>query len=348
LSGGALRALAQGLAESPAFRSKCDIGSVASMVDPAPRAVDHFRERDERILLGDDTAAIPDGDGYLLFAAEGMLPDFLDGDPYFAGWSSVMVNVSDVAAMGGAPLAVVDVYFQHDREGEGAKTDAVLAGMRDACAAYRVPLVGGHTTRRRGGPHALAVAILGRAKDLLTSFGARPGDVLLCAVDLRGSYRGEFPFWNATEGRAPEGLREDLALFPALAARRCVSACKDVSNAGIAGTLVMLAEASGVGARLDIGDLPIPPGVDAARWLRTFPSFGFLLAVPSHEARAVLELFRARGIACAPSGVFDDTRRVRLRDASDEALLWDLGARGFTGFAPPGSAMRGSPGRGAT
>jgi AIR synthase-related protein len=269
----------------------------------------------------------------LLFAAEGMLPDFLEGDPYFAGWSSVMVNVSDVAAMGGAPLAVVDVYFHS----EDAKTEAVLAGMRDACDAYRVPLVGGHTTRRRGGPHALAVAILGRARSLLTSFGARPGDVLLCAVDLRGGYRGGFPFWNATEGRAPDALRDDLALFATLAESGAVNACKDVSNAGIAGTLVMLAEASGVGARLDVADLPAPAGIEASRWLRTFPSYGFLLAVPRSEVRGVLELFRSRGIACAPAGAFDDSRCVRLADAGTEALLWDLGARGFTGFGPRGA-----------
>ncbi len=49
------------------------------------------------VLLGDDCAAIPDQEGYLLLAAEGMLPLLVETDPWFAGWSAIMVNVSDVA-----------------------------------------------------------------------------------------------------------------------------------------------------------------------------------------------------------------------------------------------------------
>ena len=44
----------------------------------------------EAILLGDDCAAIRDRDGYLLLAAEGMLPQLIETDPWFAGWCSVM------------------------------------------------------------------------------------------------------------------------------------------------------------------------------------------------------------------------------------------------------------------
>ena len=60
------------------------------------------------IQLGDDCAAIPDGDGYLLLAAEGLWPQLVSQDPWFAGWCAIMVNISDIAAMGGTPTAVVD------------------------------------------------------------------------------------------------------------------------------------------------------------------------------------------------------------------------------------------------
>jgi uncharacterized protein len=318
------------LAASAAFRAKCDIASLAARIDVAPRAVDRWRETDSRILNGDDTAAIPDGDGHLLFAAEGILPRFLDRDPYFAGWSSVMVNVSDVAAMGGFPLAAVDVYFQAG----ASKADAVLSGIRDACLAYGVPLVGGHTTRSDGGPHALAVAILGRATTLLTSFGARDGDDVLAAVDLRGAYRGEFPFWNASAARDPTELRADLAVLGALAESGAVHACKDVSNAGIAGTLLMMLEASGAGGVLDLDRLPRPEGVELDRWVLTFPSFGFLLAVPPDESAAVSDRFRARGIACDRVGHVDGSSTLRLAAAGREAVLWDLARHPFTGFGP--------------
>jgi selenophosphate synthetase-related protein len=63
------------------------------------------------VAVGDDCAAIPDGDGFLLLAIEGFMNEFVAGDPWFAGWCSVMVNVSDVAAMGGRPIAVVDAIW---------------------------------------------------------------------------------------------------------------------------------------------------------------------------------------------------------------------------------------------
>jgi AIR synthase-related protein len=336
VSASALQACAARLRESPAFRSKRDIAQVAARVDGAPRAVAAWTERDARISIGDDTAAIPDGDGYLLLAAEGMIPEFLDRDPYFAGWSSVMVNVSDVAAMGGYPLAVVDVYFH----AATSQVDAVLAGIRDASSAYGAPLVGGHTTRRDGGPHALAVAILGRAEHLMTSSGARPGDALLFAVDLRGGYRGDWPFWNATAGRGAADLRSDLAALGRLAGTGWVRACKDVSNAGLAGTLLMMLEASGAGAVLDLDRVPVPRGVDLDRWLLTFPSFGFLLATAPAHVERVQAVLRAQGLACEDVGAVDASRRLRLARGGHEASLWDLAATPFTGFAPDAPETR--------
>jgi AIR synthase-related protein len=318
------------LSRSAAFRSKRDIARVAARLDAAPPAVDRWQPSDARIFIGDDTAAVPDGAGYLLLAAEGILPALLDRDPYFAGWCSVMVNVSDVAAMGGHPLAVLDVYFHSG----ASDVEAVLRGIREACASYRVPLVGGHTTRSDGGPHALAVTILGRADRLLTSFDAREGDDVLVALDLRGRYHGDFPFWNATAGRSPEELRGALALFGGLAVAGDVHACKDVSNAGVAGTLLMLLEASGAGAVLDLDRLPRPDGADLARWLLTFPSYGFVLTAASDRAGRAIALFRERGIACERVGPIDRSHQLRLASGGREALLWDLARQPFTGFGP--------------
>jgi AIR synthase-related protein len=328
-----LDAMAARLAASAPFRSKRDIERLAAGVDAAPRAVSRWSEGDARILLGDDAAAIPDAGGHLLFAAEGILPGFLDRDPYFAGWCAVMVNVSDVAAMGGFPLALVDVYFHAG----ASDVEAVLAGVRDACRAYGVPLVGGHTTRSEGGPHALAVAILGRAERLLTSFGARAGDDVVVAIDLRGAYHADFPFWNASNGRDPRALRGDLAVLGTLAASGTVHACKDVSNAGVAGSLLMMLEASGVGAALELDRVPRPPGVEIEAWLATFPSYGFVFAAPQDGAGAVLALLRERGIACERAGRVDASSQLRLASDGHESLLWDLGRQPFTGFGPPRS-----------
>ena len=153
-----------------------------------------------------------------------------------------MVNLGDVAAMGGRPIAVVDVVWA---EGEdGAK--AILDGLRAAADAYGVPIVGGHTNLHNRETH-LAVAVLGRAGGrLLTSFDAKPGDALIMAVDRRGAYREPFDNFQAALEAPPERLRADLALLPELAEKGLARAAKDISQGGVPGTAVMLAESSGV------------------------------------------------------------------------------------------------------
>lgn len=250
------------------------------------------------IRVGDDCAAIPDGDEFLLFAAEGMLESFVAADPWFAGYSAVMVNLSDVAAMGGWPLAVVDVLWTPGLE----RSAEIWEGMSAASRSYGVPIVGGHTTVTKSNSSFLAAAVLGKARQLITSFDAQPGDDLLIAVDLRGSWRHDKPFWNASVDAPQERLRADLALLPALAALGWCRAGKDISNGGILGTLAMLLECSGVGAELWLDRLPQPPGVDLERWLIAFPSYGYLLSIAPENTAATMAHFAARDIACAPVG----------------------------------------------
>lgn len=280
------------------------------------------------ILNGDDAAALPSAGGYTLFAAEGMRREFVAADPWFSGFCSVMVNVNDIAAMGGRPWAVVDVLFL----GEGA--ERVLEGMLAASEALGVPVVGGHTTRVSG-PTELAVAVLGRAERLIESAAARPGQVLLSAVDLRGTFRGGGGNFNAATTASAQKLRAQLAILPELAEAGLVGAGKDVSMAGLCGTLVMLLEASGTGAVLDLARVPAPAGVDPLRWLTAFPSFGFLLAVEPGAVSAVCARFEAVGVACAPVGRLDASRRLELVHGEERELYWDLTHEPLTGFGAP-------------
>jgi AIR synthase-related protein len=275
---------------------------------------------------GDDCAALRDGDGYLLFAIEGLLEAFVAAEPWFAGYCAVMVNVSDIAAMGGRPVAVVDALWCTSPE----RAEPLWTGMQAAAAAYGVPIVGGHTNVRSAADY-LAVSIVGRAEHLLTSFDAAPGDVLLAAIDLRGDYFLSYDYWNASTGAPAERLRGDIALLAGIANDGLCLAAKDISMGGLPGTAAMLGECSGVGLTIDIDAVPRPPGVDVERWLRTFPSFGYLLAVPPAFADAVTARFAARDIACAPVGVCTRERRIVLEHRGERATFWDLQAAPFTG-----------------
>ena len=277
------------------------------------------------ILNGDDAAALPDGDGYVLFAAEGMRGEFLSADPWFCGFCSVMVNLNDIAAMGGRPWAITDVLFMGSGENE-----RVLEGMVAASEAFGVPIVGGHTSRVAG--HSfLAVSVLGKAKRLISGHSARPGQALIVAVDLRGAFRGLGCNFNAATTASSEQLRRQLALLPELAEAGLVAAGKDISMAGVCGSLLMMLETSGVGARLDLAALPAPEGVEPFRWLNAFPSFGFVLSVEPSAVAATCARFAAAGVAAACVGEVTREPKLVLEYGAERAEYWDL-AEPLTGF----------------
>jgi AIR synthase-related protein len=312
--------LARTLRQSPGLAGKKDIGYVAGKLGLNGQA----------IAVGDDCAAIPDGNGYLLLAIEGFMNEFVAGDPWFAGWCSLMVNISDIAAMGGRPVAVVDALWSDGENG----ANPVLDGMRAASAAYGVPIVGGHTNIKTG-QGQLAVAILGKAKSLLTSFNAEPGDCLVAAIDHRGAYREPFSNWQAALDAPVERLRADLEILPEIAEQGLATAAKDISQGGLIGTAIMLAESSRVGLEIDITDIPVPTGVPLERWLLSFPSFGFLLCVPSEHVLDVTNAFVARGIVAADIGRVVEGSKVTIHDHREQAVVFDHGADALMDLARP-------------
>lgn len=321
-----LTELAVQLQRSLSLLQKQDIQTASQALKP--------KWDEAKVRLGDDCAAIPDREGYLLFAAEGMLPKFVEEEPWFAGWSAVMVNVSDIYAMGGIPIAVVDTLWSKS----GEKVDLLWEGMKAASAAYNVPIVGGHTNSHSSYT-ALSVAILGRAKYLITSFDAQPGDVLLVAADFRGEPHPKYPFWNAATTADPAQLQANLSILPILAAAGLCNAGKDISNGGIIGTLLMLLETSNCGAVLDLDRVPCPHGLTLDRWLVSFPSYGFLLSVHPDNAKMVQAHFRQQDLVCESVGTVQAGSRLVLRSGEDSIDFWDLSKQKLTGFSKPGDLL---------
>jgi selenophosphate synthetase-related protein len=122
----------------------------------------------------------------------------------------------------------------------------------------------------------LSVTAIGRAAHPVPAGGARPGHAVRLTVDLGGGWRHGYQGrqWDSTTARRTPELR---AMLDAVAKAR-PAAAKDVSMAGIGGTLGMLAEASGCGAVLDVAKVPRPPTVTVGDWLTCFPGFGMLTA----------------------------------------------------------------------
>jgi AIR synthase-related protein len=321
-----LQTLLDSLRETSAMAAKLAIQHPARALQVQPLSLD-----EAYALPGDDAAAIRCGELYQLLAIEGMLPAFVDQAPWFAGWSAVMANVSDITAMGGRATAVVNAYWHHDLDA----ADKVLAGIRAACDAYGLILAGGHTSQALGNPAALAVAITGWARNVLSTLHVAPGQTLAIVVDLDGQWHGDTPYWKAFEGVPGERLREKLDVIPRLAEAELLRAAKDISNAGILGTLLMLLEPTGCGTSIDLDALPRPADAPLERWLQTFPSYGFLLTLNPRDLPTVQAAFEFEGLHCAAIGMVDDSAHVHVSHQGQTAEFWNLARRPFTGLHYP-------------
>ena len=301
------------VAANPSIAAKRAIGLVSEVLGPAGW-VDG---------PGDDGAAL-DADGRTVIACgEALWPPFVRHDPYGAGIAAVLANVNDLAAMGARPVALLDTIV-----GPEETAREVLRGMHWAAELYDVPVVGGHLTRSDGAP-ALSAFGIGRADRVLSARHAAAGQVLVLGCCVEGEMRADFPFFPSFDARGSQ-LAGDVRLLADLATSGAAVAAKDVSMAGLVGSLAMLLEPQRLGVTVDLDVLPVPEGVSLADWLGCFPCFAFLLTCEPDRVEDCLAGFGARGLTAQPLGVLDDSGQVRLRRGSETATVFDLQAEGVT------------------
>jgi selenophosphate synthetase-related protein len=308
-----LEALATTVRQLPGVLAKADIGLVAEV----------FGRGDWYAGPGDDGAVLPAGEGQVVVGGEAILPAFVAADPYGAGVASVLANVNDLAAMGARPVALLDtVVASQDVARE------VLRGMHWAAGLYDVPVVGGHLTRTTGPPSLSAFGV-GRADRVLSATHAAPGQVLVLGCCLEGRLREDFLFFPSFDERGSR-LAGDVRLLADLATSGAVVAAKDVSMAGLVGSLAMLLEPHRLGVAVDLDVLPVPPGVPLDDWLGCFPCLAFLLTCPADRVPDCLGAFRDRGLTAEPLGMLDDSGKVRLSEGGREVVVFDLQEQGIT------------------
>ena len=166
---------------------------------------------------------------------------------------AVVVNASDIAAMGAAPGWMLVAL---SAPAAGREWFARFArGLRAGARENGFSIVGGDLTRAA----AVSVSITAMgivAASPLTRAGARPGDDIWISGAL-----GDAAVWRREKTRNPATQtpfpmpRARLALGARLAARATASAAMDISDGALA-TARAVCEASGVAAQIEIDKLP--------------------------------------------------------------------------------------------
>jgi thiamine-monophosphate kinase len=164
--------------------------------------------------VGDDAAVIDAGNKVILLSTdlmvEGIHFDMVYTPLRHLGYKSVVVNVSDIAAMNGTPRQMTISFAISSRFSVEA-LDEIYEGILLACTNYKVDLVGGDTSSSNKGL-LISGAILGEAKkdEVVYRKGAGPGDLLCVTGDLGSAYLGllvlerEKKVFEATPGIQPD------------------------------------------------------------------------------------------------------------------------------------------------
>ncbi|MFQ5789355.1 MAG: AIR synthase family protein [Acidobacteriota bacterium] len=263
---------------------------------------------------GEDAAAIDMGDHYLLLAA-----DPITFTPRRLGWYAVHVNANDIAAMGGTPRYFLSTVLLPEQGATAEMAERIFADVGDACRELGCLPVGGHTEVTAGLTRPLlAGAMVGDVSrdGLVTSSGARPGDMLVLArgiaIEATAILARERAdevtdaFGAAFQDKAARFL-EDPGLSVVEAGRAACAtgalhALHDPTEGGIANGLWELAEASEVG--LVVSETEIPRYWESTQLAQLFgidllgaiASGSLLMSCAEADTSRVLESVSAPGI----------------------------------------------------
>lgn len=298
-----------------------------ALIDRLAKAIPVQGEGVER-SIGDDAAVLLPAAGRELVVATDTLNEgvhFLAGaDPEALGHKALAVNLSDLAAMGArARWALLSLSLPAADE---AWIDGFARGFADLARRFNVVLVGGDTC---AGPLSMTVTILGDAPcgQTLGREAGNAGDLVFvagslgdAALALRHRLAGQA---CAEElDRALDRPEPQLALGRQL--RGLATACIDLSD-GLLADLGHLARCSGLGAELQLDQLPASPQVAALapedRWslqLTGGEDYGLCFSVPESALDKLRQIGRELGLAISHVGRLTAGDRVRCLTASGE------------------------------
>ncbi|MGG5808174.1 thiamine-phosphate kinase [Falsiroseomonas sp. CW058] len=290
--------------------------------------------------LSDDAALLdPPAGRQLVLAADAMVAGvhFLPDDPPGTiGRKLLRVNLSDLAAMGAAPLGYL-MTCAFPRGTDDAWIAAFAAGLAEDQREFGLSVLGGDTVSTTG-PASFSLTILGTVAPgaALRRRGARPGDEVWVSGTIGDGALGLLALTGrlaedahlARRYRLPEPR---LALGAALAG--IAHAAMDVSD-GLAQDLGHLARAGGCGALLEAASVPLSAPARAAlaadaallaRILSGGDDYELLFAAAPADAPRILDAARRAGVAATRIGRFVPGEGVTILDEAGAPLALPQG-----------------------
>jgi selenophosphate synthetase-related protein/predicted acetyltransferase len=255
----------------------------------------------------DDAGVLEVGDTKIVVSTDGIVEDLVKDDPWLAGFYSVVVNVNDVVAKGARPLGYTSVLSSSSSE----TRLKVVQGIKHGIEKYRLKFLKAHTHPDTSFD-AIDAAVVGTAKNVMSSAAASVGDHLIVAVDLNGKFgvNGWVRAFDSVLTKSSSEVLTRLEAIIQIASEELAKACRDISGPGIIGTTAMLCESSRVGCAIDLDMVPKPSNLELQEWLITYPSTGFVLS--TNQPEKCIKVLKEHGLTANLVGTVTKEKTIEI------------------------------------
>jgi len=276
----------------------------------------------------DDAGVLEIGDVKVVVSTDGIVEGLVRDDPWLAGFYSVVVSVNDVVAKGARPLGYANVISSSS----SSVRRQIAKGVKYGIDKYCLKFLKGHTHPDTS-YDAVDAAVVGSARNILSSAAAKPNDSIIVAIDLDGNFglRSWVKTFDSVMFKTKAQVLTRLEVIVQIAEKELAHACRDISGPGVVGTIGMLCESSRFGALIKIDHIPKPINLNMQEWLVTYPSTGFVLT--TDKAPNCMELLRKHGFTANVVGKILETKTIQVSFYNQVETFMNLEKESIFGFS---------------
>lgn len=301
---------------------------------------------DVAIGIGDDAASVKIASGMELLVSTDTLVSgvhfFRDEDAFHVAFKAVMVNISDIAAMGGVPCwLTLSLTLPEINEHWLCR---FKEGLAQALETFNLALIGGDTTR---GPLSVSITILGQVPlgKAIRRDGAKPGDAIYVSGELGGAAQALRFLMDKTPLSQDEKVLMQKLQVPTprvdlrMMLQQYATAAIDISD-GLSSDLSHICQASHVGALLQASLVPIHPLVKKYQGTKALDfalnggdDYELCFTVKAADRSLFQQELIEQGFCCFFVGCIDDKKTIRIK--KEEGRIVPLTAAGYNHFSMP-------------
>jgi thiamine-monophosphate kinase len=273
-------------------------------------------------LAGGDDCAVIAANSKLLISTDTSVAGvhFLKSMPAESiAYRSVAIALSDIAAMGGNPVAFNLSLVMPKFNSDWMK--AFRKGLQKISKEFKFPLIGGDLVK---GPLQISVTVLGKPeKKILLRSNAQPEDILCLSGALGSGYIGlkEYKRSGELNNKTKPYLFPSAQIDYGRIIASIASSAIDISD-GIIQDLSHLVSSSGVGCHLDLEQVPVADKKYSTQCLEFGDDYQLLFTVPPKKLLVLQAKLNSYKKKCHTIGVMGG-KKLTLSNNKGSIKNWD-------------------------